>query len=198
MTTIGTHSTIGMLDDDAFDAYIANEQFHKIQRVEMMAEFLLRAARRFHILDAEQSAAVNADQMLPDMKQKAWEFLYDQFCNSISDLKMFFSETDDYWEQSPEERKRLNAVADALVCSGKDASKIAQAEQLARQAGKLALEYCKVQLPLQVLRSAAGYYIGTFDDESGPCTRESVEYWAKREDAKEALDTGFWTQLAHL
>lgn len=117
-------------DDDAFDAYVANEHFHKIDRVEVMEDFLLRAARRYQVLDAEQSAAVNADQTLPDVKQKAWAFLYDQFSNSMSDLRMFFSETDDYYEQSPEERKRLNAVADALVCSAKDVTKIEQAERL--------------------------------------------------------------------
>jgi hypothetical protein len=117
-------------DNDAFDAYMANEHFHKIERVEVMEDFLLRAARRFHVLDAEQSAAINADQTLPAVKQKAWEFLYDQFSNSMSDLRMFFSETDDYHDQSPEERKRLNAVADLLVNSAKDASKIEQAERL--------------------------------------------------------------------
>lgn len=117
-------------DDDAFDAYMANEHFHKIERVEVMEDFLLRAAHRFHVLDAEQSAAINADQTLPAVKQKAWEFLYDQFSNSMSDLRMFFSETDDYYDQSPEERKRLNVVADLLVNSAKDASKIEQAERL--------------------------------------------------------------------
>lgn len=117
-------------DDDAFDAYMANEHFHKIVRVEVMEDFLLRAAHRFHVLDAEQSAAINADQTLPAVKQKAWEFLYDQFSNSMSDLRMFFSETDDYHDQLPEERKRLNAVADLLVNSAKDASKIEQAERL--------------------------------------------------------------------
>lgn len=117
-------------DNDAFDAYMANEHFHKIERVEVMEDFLLRAARRFHVLDVEQSAAINADETLPAVKQKAWEFLYDQFSNSMSDLRMFFSETDDYYEQSPEERKRLNAVADALVCSAKDVTKIEQAERL--------------------------------------------------------------------
>lgn len=39
--------------------------------------------------------------------------------------------------------------------------------------GLLALEYCGKRLPLQVLQSAAGFYIGTMDDD-GPCSRESV------------------------
>jgi len=48
-------------------------------------------------------------------------------------------------------------------------------------------------LPLQVLQSAAGYYIGTFNDD-GPVSRESVEYFPTREAASYALETGAWTQ----
>ena len=61
--------------------------------------------------------------------------------------------------------------------------------------GLLAREYCGLRLPLQVLRSAAGHYIGTFD-ESGPVSRESVEYWPTREAAQAALEAGgdAWTQ----
>ena len=41
--------------------------------------------------------------------------------------------------------------------------------------GKLAAS-CGFQLPLQVLQSAAGFYLGT--SELGmPISRESVEYW---------------------
>ena len=50
--------------------------------------------------------------------------------------------------------------------------------------------------PLQVLRSAAGHYIGTFD--GGPVTRESVEYFPTDETARHALETGAWTQRRHL
>lgn len=59
--------------------------------------------------------------------------------------------------------------------------------------GKLALEYCNKRLPLQVLRSAAGYYIGTAS-EDGPCSRESAEYFRKEGDASDALANGNWTQ----
>lgn len=62
-------------------------------------------------------------------------------------------------------------------------------------AGLLALAYVGKSLPLQVLRSAAGHYIGTFDD--GPVSRESVEYFPTREAARHALETGAWTQLQH-
>ena len=61
--------------------------------------------------------------------------------------------------------------------------------------GKLALEYCGVRLPLQVLQSQAGYYIGTFDPEGcGPVSRESCEYWRKESDAQLALSQRTWTQ----
>lgn len=49
------------------------------------------------------------------------------------------------------------------------------------------------ELPrLKVLQSAAGYYIGTLDDEGFPGSRESVEYWTKKEDASTALKDGTW------
>lgn len=72
------------------------------------------------------------------------------------------------------------------------------------QIGYLAKAYCKVELPLQVLKSAAGFYIGTFSDEDGPdgplgpMTRESDRYWPTREAAQEALDTGDWPQKPNL
>lgn len=48
-------------------------------------------------------------------------------------------------------------------------------------------EDCGVVLHLQVLRSNAGYYIGTFCN-CGPYSRES-DYYPKREDAQIALDS---------
>ncbi len=59
--------------------------------------------------------------------------------------------------------------------------------------GKLAKEYCQADLPLTVMWSAAGYYIGTYDEE-GPVSRESMEYFAKRSEADIALASGLWTQ----
>lgn len=58
--------------------------------------------------------------------------------------------------------------------------------------GLLALAHVNKRLPLQVLRSAAGHYIGTFDD--GPVSRESVEYFPSHEAARHALKSGAWTQ----
>ena len=48
-------------------------------------------------------------------------------------------------------------------------------------------------LPLQVLRSANGFYIGTADD-NGPVSRESVEYWNTVQEAALALEKGNFTQ----
>jgi hypothetical protein len=60
--------------------------------------------------------------------------------------------------------------------------------------GKLALEYCKVKLPITVLKSAAGYYIGTANQELGTVSRESDEYFLTEAGARAALKTGNWTQ----
>ena len=56
---------------------------------------------------------------------------------------------------------------------------------LAQQAGS--------KLRIQVLKSHAGFYIGTCDDD-GPFTRESLEYWPSRDQAIAALEAGDWTQ----
>ena len=47
---------------------------------------------------------------------------------------------------------------------------------------------------LQVCKSQAGYYIGTLNEDGLPYTRESQEYWRKRELANAALRTAGWTQ----
>ena len=44
-----------------------------------------------------------------------------------------------------------------------------------------------ITLPLKVLQSANGFYLGSFDEE-GPVSRESVEYWPTEVDAQKALD----------
>jgi len=62
-----------------------------------------------------------------------------------------------------------------------------------RPIGKLAFAHCNKRLEICVLKSNAGYYIGTAD-EDGPCSRESVEYWRKHDQAASALETGDWTQ----
>jgi hypothetical protein len=60
--------------------------------------------------------------------------------------------------------------------------------------GQLAKQWCGADLPLTVCRSAAGWYIGTFDSEQGPVSRESVEYWPTKEGALYALNNDLWTQ----
>lgn len=62
--------------------------------------------------------------------------------------------------------------------------------------GRLALHWTGKRLPLRVLRSAAGYYIGTTDEE-GPVSRESVDYFPSSEAATTALETGQWEQRSH-
>lgn len=62
------------------------------------------------------------------------------------------------------------------------------------RSGKLALEICGKRLPLQVLKSQAGFYIGTFDDD-GPCSRESQEYYRSEALAQVALADRKFTQM---
>lgn len=61
------------------------------------------------------------------------------------------------------------------------------------QFGLLALSIGR-RLPLQVCRSASGFYIGTLDAEGLPCSRESREYWRRAEAAETALKRRDWTQ----
>lgn len=60
--------------------------------------------------------------------------------------------------------------------------------------GHLALNYAGKYLPLEVLHSAAGHYIGTRDSR-GPVSRESREYFRSAATAQRALARGGWTQL---
>jgi hypothetical protein len=62
--------------------------------------------------------------------------------------------------------------------------------------GHLALIYAGKFLPLEVLHSAAGHYIGTRDSE-GPVSRESCQYFRSEAAAQCALERGGWTQLTH-
>lgn len=64
----------------------------------------------------------------------------------------------------------------------------------AQQFGQLAQSEGGKRLPLQVLQSAAGFYIGTTDEEGYPFTRESDRYWTKHEEASSALQSGQWPQ----
>ena len=68
--------------------------------------------------------------------------------------------------------------------------------------GQLALTAGE-KLPLEILQSFAGFYIGTqfYDPEiecMAPFTRESIQYWKSKEAAEEALRSGLWTQKGSL
>lgn len=60
--------------------------------------------------------------------------------------------------------------------------------------GQLALISVGKRLPLEVLPSAAGHYIGTRDRER-LISRESCEYFRSASAAQRALNRGGWTQL---
>lgn len=60
--------------------------------------------------------------------------------------------------------------------------------------GKLSMALGK-KLPIRILQSAAGFYIGTGAAEDFPAfARESVEYFKTKDQAEKALETGNWTQ----
>jgi hypothetical protein len=50
-----------------------------------------------------------------------------------------------------------------------------------------------LELPLQVLQSNSGFYIGTADGDE-PVSKESVEYFQTHAAAQQALQDGTWTQ----
>lgn len=64
--------------------------------------------------------------------------------------------------------------------------------------GLMASIHGNKQLPLRIMHSHAGYYIGTADVDGAPYTRESEEYFRKKEDAEEAFASGRWTQRSNL
>ena len=59
--------------------------------------------------------------------------------------------------------------------------------------GKLAKKVCGVELPVKVLESQAGLYLGT-EDGGIPFSRESAEYFVTRNLAEAALACGKFTQ----
>ena len=60
--------------------------------------------------------------------------------------------------------------------------------------GRLAEQWLGQQFRLQVLQSAAGFYIGTLDEDGAPCTRESDRYWPDQDQAQTALEGRNWPQ----
>ncbi|WP_427196924.1 hypothetical protein [Pseudomonas aeruginosa] len=62
--------------------------------------------------------------------------------------------------------------------------------------GQLALIHCGKFLPLEILHSAAGHYIGTRDTE-GPVSRESCQYFRSYAAAQRALERGAGPSSPH-
>lgn len=64
---------------------------------------------------------------------------------------------------------------------------------MTQQVGILALHAGHL-LPIQVLESHQGFFLGTQHPEEGQVSRESEEYWRQKKEAAEALEHGDWTQ----
>ena len=60
--------------------------------------------------------------------------------------------------------------------------------------GHLAYRELGLTLPVGVLCSAAGFYLGTSDETGFPVSRESAEYFNTHDQAEQALASGNWTQ----
>ena len=65
-----------------------------------------------------------------------------------------------------------------------------------RRYGYLTYAGCARRAELQVLKSQAGWYVGTVNEDGLPCARESQEYWPSETLALEALTNDTWTQKA--
>lgn len=65
-----------------------------------------------------------------------------------------------------------------------------------RRYGHLAWTCDGILAPLTIMQSAAGFYLGTCDEE-GPLSRESAEYFPTETLATKALESGEWTQREH-
>ena len=66
-----------------------------------------------------------------------------------------------------------------------------------QQISRRCLRYSGERRALRVLRSGAGYYVGTLDDEGLPYSRDSVEYFATEAQAEDALASGSFTIREH-
>jgi hypothetical protein len=69
-------------------------------------------------------------------------------------------------------------------------------DDVKQQYGMLAAEFGddSYLLPLQVCKSAAGFYVGTREENGEPFSRESQEYWPTRQKAERALTLRIWSQ----
>ncbi len=72
----------------------------------------------------------------------------------------------------------------SIVCSNLGGDKMLPGETIRNGASD---ECCGKKLELQVLHSAAGYYIGTYCPQCGPYSRES-DYYSTFAEAQLALD----------
>jgi hypothetical protein len=62
-----------------------------------------------------------------------------------------------------------------------------------RRFGRLAFVCCMKREEVQILKSQAGFYIGTLSEDM-PCSRESNEYYPTQDEALAALRDDTWTQ----
>lgn len=91
-----------------FDAYVAREGFVEIDSCADMHQFLMAAQARFQVLN-ELPSKLEGDQM------KAWQILSAQFDDPNADLRIFFTEIDEFHALEASRRRELVDFADGLV-----------------------------------------------------------------------------------
>jgi hypothetical protein len=105
---------------DELDEFVVREGWYEIRDTRTMERFLLAASRRFQTLNAAPDHVLWAEDSLT-LQGKAWHALHEQFVPTTNDLRVFFTECDDFHDLAKEERRRLLELADALTGCGRKA-----------------------------------------------------------------------------
>lgn len=114
-------------DDERLDDFIAHERWHEIADAASMESLLIRALNRFRTLDTKP-----LDELSP-IQARAFDVLHAQFVGDLPDLRMFFTECDDFWDLPKHQRRQYLDLADALQNSGKDQRKYEAAMKVSEQ-----------------------------------------------------------------
>jgi hypothetical protein len=102
---------------EELDGFVVREGWHQIRDTRTMERFLCAALMRFRALNALPADVLWANDS-PTLQGTAWNALHDQFVPRANDLRMFFTECDDFHNLTKEERKRLLKLADVMTGSG--------------------------------------------------------------------------------
>ena len=97
------------------------------------------------------------------------------------------------WEEIS---RRVRGISDHVLFGASPMTTISNSNDMPidfRRYGRLAFVHCKKREEVQILKSQAGFYIGTLSEDM-PCSRESNEYFLTEQKAFAALRDDSWTQ----